>query len=231
MIKKVGNMYKKIFRKIAFTLSEVLMVLGIIGVVAAITVPNLNDAGSDQVTMAKAKKVYSELSTAWDKAMIKDSITNASSYTAENVVNKINSNLKIKAKNSIYAPALAANVRSCLDTATLLQDGSTYCVIKVTINISNKQYYYDVVFDVDGPKAGLNTLGQDIFKASIPFNGLSLDSPSLEPYSQSGSFRSADSIMVSGKDLGEEYLLWILTNNNMEYLNCTVKWNTKLVCD
>lgn len=224
-------MSKKMFRKIAFTLSEVLMVLGIIGVVAAITVPNLNDAGSDQVTMAKAKKVYSELSTAWDKAMIKDSITNATDLTATNVVNKINSNLKIKAKNQMYVPASSSSVQNCKDTATLLQDGSTYCVIKFTINTSNKQYGYNVVFDVDGPKAGLNTLGQDIFAASITFNGLSLDSPSLEPFSQTNSLRSADTIMVSGNDLSGDYLLWILTNNNMEYLNCTVKWNTKLVCD
>lgn len=231
MIKKVGKMYKKIRKNIAFTLSEVLMVLGIIGVVAAITLPNLNDAGSEQVTMAKAKKVYSELSTAWDKAMIKDSITNATNLTAQNVANKINNNLKTKGSGSYYAPASSSSVQNCKDTATLLQDGSTFCVIRFVINSSNKQYGYNVVFDIDGPKAGLNTLGQDIFMASITFDGLSFDTPSMEPFNQLSTMRTVNSIMVSGNDFTDAYLLWILTNNNMEYLNCTVKWNTKLTCD
>lgn len=219
------------FRKIAFTLSEVLMVLGIIGVVAAITVPNLNDAGSDQVTMAKVKKVYSELSSAWEKAMIKDSITNATDLTASNVANKINSNLKIKAKNQMYAPAPMAGNGDCQNSATLLQDGSTYCVVRTIVLVSKKQYIYNLYIDIDGPKAGLSTYGTDLFVASLTFNGLLLDSPSLEPYFQSNSFRSADTIIVSGRDFSDDYLLWILTNNNMEYLNCAVKWHTKLVCD
>ena len=35
---------KKITKLLAFTLAETLIVMGIIGVVAALTIPNLNDA-------------------------------------------------------------------------------------------------------------------------------------------------------------------------------------------
>ena len=58
-------MYKQ--RKKAFTLAEVLTVIGIIGVVATLTLPNLKDSSDEQVNVSKAKKVYSELGIAWDR--------------------------------------------------------------------------------------------------------------------------------------------------------------------
>ncbi len=49
-------------RRIAFTLAEVLITLGIIGVVAAMTLPTLIANYQKQVTLAKLKKAYSVLS-------------------------------------------------------------------------------------------------------------------------------------------------------------------------
>ena len=49
----------------AFTMAEVLLVLGIIGIVAAITLPNLKDSTDSQVNVSKAKKVYADLTTAF----------------------------------------------------------------------------------------------------------------------------------------------------------------------
>jgi type II secretory pathway pseudopilin PulG len=46
-------------RKIAFTLAEVLITLGIIGVVAAMTIPGVIKNYEKQVTISKLKKVYS----------------------------------------------------------------------------------------------------------------------------------------------------------------------------
>lgn len=48
--------YKK-----AFTLAEVLITLGIIGVVAAITIPGLITKYQKLATVVKLKKVYSQL--------------------------------------------------------------------------------------------------------------------------------------------------------------------------
>ncbi len=50
--------------KRAFTLAEVLITLGIIGVVAAITIPSLNQKLEDQRNMSSLKKVYSILQQA-----------------------------------------------------------------------------------------------------------------------------------------------------------------------
>ena len=50
------------FKKfIAFTLAEVLIVLAIIGVAAALTLPNLNDDIEDKKVVAKLRKIYPEL--------------------------------------------------------------------------------------------------------------------------------------------------------------------------
>ena len=44
-------------KAIAFTLVETLVVMGIIGVVAALTIPNLNQSTGDREKVAKLKKV------------------------------------------------------------------------------------------------------------------------------------------------------------------------------
>jgi len=51
-------------KKVAFTLAEVLITLGIIGVVAAMTLPTLINNYRKQETIAKLKKVYSVLGQA-----------------------------------------------------------------------------------------------------------------------------------------------------------------------
>ena len=48
-----------------FTLAEVLITLGIIGVVAAMTMPSLIANHQEKVTVTKVKKVYSILSQAY----------------------------------------------------------------------------------------------------------------------------------------------------------------------
>ncbi len=51
--------------KAAFTLAEVLITLGIIGVVAALTIPNAIKQYQDRVTVAKLQKAYSVLNQAF----------------------------------------------------------------------------------------------------------------------------------------------------------------------
>ena len=57
LFRKIRNL-KKAF---AFTLAETLIVMGIIGVVAALTIPNLNSSTADKEKIAKVKKIYSNL--------------------------------------------------------------------------------------------------------------------------------------------------------------------------
>ena len=63
-------------RKGAFTLAEVLITLGIIGVVAALTLPSLIQKYQDQVLENQLKKTYSTLSQGIQKAMADDGVSN-----------------------------------------------------------------------------------------------------------------------------------------------------------
>lgn len=52
----------------AFTLAETLIVIGIIGVVAALTLPNLNNSTGDKEKVTRVMKSYSSLTEAFDRA-------------------------------------------------------------------------------------------------------------------------------------------------------------------
>lgn len=70
MKERKGELMDKlsIKRFFAFTLAETLIVMGIIGVVAALTIPNLNSSTADKEKVAKLKKVYSNLEDAVGRA-------------------------------------------------------------------------------------------------------------------------------------------------------------------
>ncbi len=59
------------FNQKAFTLAEVLVVIGIIGVIATLTLPNLNNSTGDIETVSKVKKFYAELNNAFERAELK----------------------------------------------------------------------------------------------------------------------------------------------------------------
>lgn len=58
------------YRKIAFTLAEVLITLGIIGIVAALTMPALIDNHNKQVVVARIQKFYSTMNQAIARAEV-----------------------------------------------------------------------------------------------------------------------------------------------------------------
>lgn len=53
---------------IAFTLAETLIVIGVIGIVSALTLPNLNSSTGDKERVAKVKKIYQNLQDAFGRA-------------------------------------------------------------------------------------------------------------------------------------------------------------------
>ncbi len=63
-VKKKYNFFDNSFKRVAFTLAEVLITLGIIGVVAAITMPTVINKHRERKTVAKVKKFYSTINQA-----------------------------------------------------------------------------------------------------------------------------------------------------------------------
>ncbi len=62
----------KTFKKyIAFTLAETLLVMGIIGVVAALTIPNVNNSTGNAEKVARVKTIYADLNEAHRRAVAK----------------------------------------------------------------------------------------------------------------------------------------------------------------
>ena len=55
-----------------FTLSEVLIALGIVGIIATMTIPALMKSASDKETVTKVKNIYSTLSAATDKIIAEE---------------------------------------------------------------------------------------------------------------------------------------------------------------
>ncbi len=56
-------------KKWAFTLAETLIVMGIIGVVAALTLPNLNSSTGEKEKVVKLQKIYQNINDALGRAV------------------------------------------------------------------------------------------------------------------------------------------------------------------
>ena len=95
--------------KKGFTLAEVLLTLGIIGVVSALTIPTFVRNHQKQVFVTQLKKVYSELAQAADSAIVEN---NAISLT-ETKFNGNNSNATKEFFNSYLKI-----VKTCTDDKT-----------------------------------------------------------------------------------------------------------------
>ena len=62
-------------KKLGFSLAEVLFTLGIIGVVAAVTLPTLINNYREKETVTRLKKVYSTIQTAYNYTMMEEGPT------------------------------------------------------------------------------------------------------------------------------------------------------------
>lgn len=205
---------KKIFNitKQAFTLAEVLMVMGILGVVAALTIPNLQSNIEDQQIVAKVQTMYADIDQAYKVALKKyDDNWEDSSY-APRVLEYMNT--KSICDNN--------NASSCFASPIHLYDDSSEDFpfepenISAIFNDGSSIYFRtnekDALFDIDGKDKGYNTLGIDIFFISFGENGLRLETETN--FSSVGNYTS-----------------WIIKFNNVDYLHCsTLKANGNTTC-
>lgn len=72
---KVGDIMSNMIKNNAFTLAEVLVTLGIIGVVSAMTVPTLMQNYQRQVYVTSLHKVYNEFTQAFERYMSEQRVT------------------------------------------------------------------------------------------------------------------------------------------------------------
>ena len=175
------------FRKIAFTLAEVLVTLGIIGVVSAMTVPTLMQNYQRQSYVTQLHKTYNEMSQALLRYQ-----------TDKNALNLREAGMSSQAEVNNFISSYFKVVNSCLDSSTVtpcFANQSEYKKISgatasgfdndadglgmsfVLANgtsirpwLSNGRNFIVMVVDVNGQK-GPNILGRDFFDMCIDVNG------------------------------------------------------------
>lgn len=197
----------------AFTMAEVLMVLGIIGVVAAITIPNLKDSADEQVYVAKAGKVYSEMETAFSRASMKYGNVNDWSGMADNVIGTA-----VGGKMAKYIDGTAcgtgANAK-CWDSANsavnaaykiTLKDGASLAFFNDLTVANFAGNALTVLVDVDGAGKGADTIGIDRFYMYVLSNSTMSD--------------GSHNVAVNATPTSSSYLAWVLKYGNEDYINC-----------
>ncbi len=186
MLKQVqhdNKLYLTFRKAFAFTLAETLIVMGIIGVVAALTIPNLNSSTADKEKVAKLNKIYSNLEDVVGRAQ-----------AVYGPVEEWLSGKTAEQKNLIFYERMsefmkvqktcAPNTAGCftkrqgnalksgfavLDTPqafyqVILADGTSVSFFPY-VNDSNCQEdgCYNFYVDIDGPTKGSFTYGKDLF--------------------------------------------------------------------
>ena len=221
----------KEFKK-GFTLAEVLIVIGIIGVVAALTLPNLNHATGDKERVTKVKKIYAALTEAYDRAEAIYGPTDTwfndltdSEYVKKNerFAKRITEFMKISKdcgiiENSGCFSANAVKYLNDENTLTSLDinpSGPPVPALRF-ITSDNMSLFIDLVahgiiyIDIDGPNKGKNQLGNDIFRIMIEdytLNPCYTFIPGGDSYQIAQFFQS-----------GNNALCWIINTDNADYL-------------
>lgn len=239
-----------------FTLAEVLITLGIIGVIAALTIPSLLQNMQERSTMAALKKAYSTLSAAHKQAVKENGTPDnwdvgatGTPNGSENILNMLAPYLNIAKKcdrNAGCFPNLNYKTLSGDDDDNFdsnngyakakLADGSlisiiTYddCTWQMGSSLLSQEVCGEVEVDINGFK-GPNQYGTDTFIFTIGKNGIAPVGTKLDDPDNAYPFDSN----CKDKTTQEGYgcAAWVIYNENMDYLKCnTLSWDGPTKCN
>ena len=152
-------------KKPAVTLAEVLITLGVIGVVAAMTMPTIIKNYQKQATVNKLKETYSTLSQAFQRAVVEHGEPINWTYGDENyfVENYLAPYIKIVNKST---DAPKHYYLSGSEIRAEFYKNHTHYYLANGVEITVRPYsttYYMIMADLNGKK-GPNMFGKDLFK-------------------------------------------------------------------
>jgi len=203
--------------------------MGIIGVVAALTLPNLNSSTGEKEKVAKVKKLYSNLEDAYGRATAVYGPTyvwfqNDTTMTAKTIrfMTRLTEFMKVSKDcgfdtsgkcfttkdKGFYDNSYGENLKYWYNKdynyKVVLADG-----MAMAVHCSTLSYAYCILFvDIDGPNKGASTWGNDLFVFKIRTDN---DSGFL----MSGFYDSGDN-PCGGDD--DNCAGWIITYDNADYL-------------
>ena len=199
--------------KKAFTLAEVLLVIAIIGTVAALTIPNLMDNYSEDYTVTQLRKLKNEFDTAKQKAKLK--YDNSSIDAVE-----IMEFMDVTAHgNNIVFPSETyreANNFELKDGTLVSTDGSNIYVAIDGIKgkTIGKHIFGFYLYDYDGNEKFAPMGAGDGGEAHCPDKA------------SNGNLQKK-----SGCD-NISYTNWAVSVGNLDYMKCSgLNWDTKRSCD
>ena len=232
----------------AFTLAEVLITLGIIGVVAALTLPPLIQHYKDKATVVRLKKVYSTFSQAHEFLKNDDEYTpeqwnliaNNSIVGAENILKyymKYVKSLKICNRNNGCFPKdlkyknLKGNANYFVIDSyqnfakAIMNDGTlVYAWANTASCTDSVSHCGTITVDVNGYKAP-NQLGVDTFEFYMLPKGIY--PASADPSDANARCSRKNSNMHNGKSCTK----WVLLYENLDYRYCDgLSFNGKHKC-
>jgi len=241
-------------RRLAFTLAEVLIVVGLIGIVAESTIPTLINNFEEKVAAVQLKKTFSSLSQAFMTAVSENGTPdgwdlkgNDSAPGAENLINMLAKYMRFT-KNCgrnpgcfpdvTYATLMTGDTYTNLDSGTRfakaqLSDGSIVAALIESETCSKVLGTSDALqngcgwlyIDVNGLKKP-NRLGYDLFEFNFTKLGII---PAGSVYETSDTF--LDECSRSGGN-GFGCAAWVIDNQNMEYKKCNgLSWFGRKVCN
>lgn len=162
---------------LAFTLAETLIVIGIIGIVSALTLPNLNSSTGEKEKVVKVKKVYQNLTDAFGRSEavygpFRDVVAQKKIYSKNFADNtnqfaevlgerltefmKISKNCKSNNKGGCFSNAKGAGYEylnlSNHTYSFILADGTSVLIVP------EAELGGFIMIDIDGPNKGKSTV-------------------------------------------------------------------------
>lgn len=254
----IRNAFEKSNKFNGFTLAEVLVTLGIIGIVAAMTLPTIIQKQQEKITVTKVKEAYSIISQAYFRAS-EDKGGDISTWDCARdttiaggacVVDEFKKFLSI-IKDRENSPT--ANIPYSLN---LKQNTAYYHKNLYSITLSNgfilkfhnaysgcktyenwnvpeiEKFACSIFVDINGEKQP-NALGRDTFVFKLHKNTVSPAGNATEPYYnfQRTCRTNVTNEFWDGGVNGMSCAGWVIAHENLDYLHCTgLSFNGKTKC-
>jgi len=245
-------------RFFAFPLAEVFITLGIIGVVAAMTIPTLIQNANEKATVVALKKAYSVLSQAYTLAVNENGTPDTWNLTGDaagntNLINAVapylkltkncyqssgcfNPGVKYKQFNGTVRTAPIDNeldsAKAQLSDGTLLKTWAYGNNVTVGNTLALQSVSGTFMVDVNGNKPP-NQTGVDTFEFYVTKYGIIPRGTAAETIANGADDATFN---VNCKDKatanGNGCTAWVIYNENMDYLKCAdLSWTGKTKCD
>lgn len=236
--------------KKGFTLAEVLITLGIIGVVAALTVPTLMQNADERANIVALKKAYSILSQAYTSAVQENgtpdnwNLIGMGDATGLANLNTIMSKYLNVTKNcdtgsGCFASVGYRDLNGIANQSLNADTGYSKLILADGTSLALRQWTPDCSWDWSGGSGNLalksvcgyfsvdingfkkpNQMGVDVFQFLFTKYGLVPLGTPLQNSYTYANYCNRTKTSGSGWYNGSSCTAWVLYNDNMDYLHC-----------